>query len=861
MIDYKYFDLFWRDSTDKQWIIEYSGGTITNKELFSESIEISESLCSEESLRFGCGGAGMIKFKVADIYLPLTGDTLIVKVVLDKHNDDPFTLGKYKVKSDNLTADKMWREVTAYDAMHDIINSDMAAWYNSILPQASSSVAVRQFRSGLAEYFGLEEIVPDGGLVNDGEIINRTIEPEQISGKDVLSAICEMNGCFAHIGRDGKLHYIYLPQAIEGLYPAKDLYPDHAPDYLAQSATGHLYPQSPKTLPIARDRNYIECEYSDFITSRITCLVIRGNENDVGSIYPGDSVSESDNTYIIEDNFLLYGKSHADLQRISANIFDKISGITYRPYSLKIRANPCIEVGDPIRTQTGHRMIESYVLSRTISGIQAASDTLVAKGTEKYAENVNSVQKSIKQLKGRTNTLIRTVDETRSELEDLESSTNTRFIQTAEEIRAEASRAQSAEGQLSASISLTASGLNAEILKEKERAQGEEERLSTNISATAEGIRADIIAESSRAQGEELRLSTSISATAEEIRAEVSRAQGAEQLLSSSISQTASQIALKVSKGDVSSQLSVESGQVEIDSNRLIINSTDFSLGSDGKMHSSGGTIGGWTISNAKIYNAGAGYGECTAVQQSLSGNTYAFVAGASSHSDYSTGGFRVKHNGETRIKELRIGDTFWMSKDGDMSIPISVLSVYGQGGNDVLSVGAGVSKTSIYNASISYFVDNNPTFEVAMSDPAITGTYDAVFGQNGRLRKKSESSIRFKHDVTKKISPGLDPHRLLDLGIYQFKYNPGYLDNADEKCGKDIIGFIAEDVAEKYPVACIHDEYGRPSNWDARYIIPPLLSLVQEQCKEMEHMKMELFSIRGELDSLKNYAYGGNKK
>lgn len=860
MIDYKYFDLFWRDSTDKQWIIEYSGGTITNKELFSESIEISESLCSEESLRFGCGGAGMIKFKVADIYLPLTGDTLIVKVVLDKHYDDPFTLGKYKVKSDNLTADKMWREVTAYDAIHDIINSDMAAWYNSILPQASSSVAVRQFRSGLAEYFGLEEIVPDGGLVNDGEIINRTIEPEQISGKDVLSAICEMNGCFARIGRDGKLHYIYLPQAIEGLYPAKDLYPDHAPDHLAQSATGHLYPQSPKTLPIARDRNYIECEYSDFITSRITCLVIRGNENDVGSIYPGDSASESDNTYIIEDNFLLYGKSHADLQRISANIFDKISSITYRPYSLKIRANPCIEVGDPIRTQTGHRMIESYVLSRTISGIQAASDTLVAKGTEKYAENVNSVQRSIKQLKGRTNTLIRTVDETRSELEDLESSTNTRFIQTAEEIRAEASRAQSAEGQLSASISLTASGLNAEILKEKERAQGEEERLSTNISATAEEIRADIIAESSRAKGEELRLSTSISATAEEIRAEVSRAQGAEQLLSSSIAQTASQIALKVSKGDVSSQLSIESGQVEIDSNRLIINSTDFSLGSDGKMHSSGGTIGGWTISNAKIYNAGAGYGECTAVQQSMYGNTYAFVAGASSHSDYSTGNFRVRHDGKTYIDDLVIGhinDELYMYREYQK---LEALSAYFGGGYE-LHVGDGFSQVDIGNLEVQSFVGTNPIFEVAMSDPAITGTYDAVFGQNGRLRKKSESSIRFKHDITRRINPDLDPHGLLGLGIYQFKYNSGYLDNADEKCGKDIIGFIAEDVAEKYPVACIHDEYGRPSNWDARYIIPPLLSLVQEQYKKMKQMKMELFSIRGELDSLKNYVYGGNEK
>lgn len=886
MIDYEYYNLFDEDSVDKQFYIEYAGGTITNEDLFSESIEIIENLCSEIPLRFGCCEASSLKFKVGNVYNLPVGTELTVSVSLSENRNDPFindpktssrfVIGKYRVFENVLTADKMWREITAYDAMQGIIDADMAAWYNGILPNENSTVTAAQFRQSFANYFGLEEVLPAEGLINDNETITRTVAPEQISGKDILTAFCEFNGCFAHIGRDGKLHYIYLPQAIEGLYPAKDLYPDHAPDHLPQSETGHLYPQKPKSISIGANQNYIECNYEDFIVKSITRLQIRGSEDDIGSTYPEGEIAESDNVYVIEDNFLLYGKSHEDLQRISARIFGKISGITYRPYSLKIRANPCLEVGDPVRIPTKYCIIESYVLNRTMSGLQAFVDTQSAEGTEKYTEKVNSVQRSITKLKGKTNTLVRTVDETRSELKDLEISAETRFLQTAQEIRAEAIRAQAEEERLDASVSLTASGLQTEI----NRAKGVEEQISTSLSATAEGIRAqisaetsraqeeesklsnsitvtssgltaDIVAEKNRAQGEESRLSTSISATAEEIRAEVTRAQGAEQTLSSSIAQTASQIALKVSKGDVSSQLSLESGRVQIDSDRLIVNSTDFILGSDGKMHSSGGTVGGWTISNAKIYNADASYGECVAMQKTAYNNTYAFVAGANYHNDYSTGRFRVRHDGKTYIDDLsvgHIGDELYMYRDYQK---LEALSAWYGGGYE-LHVGDGFSQVDIGSLDVQRFVDDNPIFEVAINDSAISGTYDAVFGQNGRLRKKSESSERFKHDITKSLKPDLDPHRLLDIGIYQFKYNSDYLDHNDERFGRDVIGFISEDVNEKYPIACSHDQFGRPSNWDARYMIPPMLSILQEQSETIRQLRFEMFALRGELETIK---------
>ncbi|MCR4657330.1 MAG: phage tail protein [Lachnospiraceae bacterium] len=72
----------------------------------------------------------------------------------------------------------------------------------------------------------------------------------------------------------------------------------------------------------------------------------------------------------------------------------------------------------------------------------------------------------------------------------------------------------------------------------------------------------------------------------------------------SRIQQTADQIALKVSKGDVSSQLSVETGQITLSTGRLIISSGNFQLDANGTMTCEGAIIKG-TI---KIGGSGANY-------------------------------------------------------------------------------------------------------------------------------------------------------------------------------------------------------------------------------------------------------------
>lgn len=538
MIDYAYKDLFSDDSTSKQLIIQYEQTTITNEDLFDQTFTLTESLCSGNELRFGECKASRIEFKVANIVAPMSGKELTVKMSLNGYTDEFFVVGKYKVTEDKLTADKQWREIVAYDAIHTIINTDVADWYNTILPNADSTVTMQQFRTSFINHFGLEQ--EEITLVNDDMIVERTIAivastesdtptesvsviGEALSGKDVINAICEINGCFGHIGRDGKFHYIYLTQKIEGLYPSTTLYP-----------SPNLFPREVKTVPVGAGGTYISADYKDFKTQSIAKLQIRQEKNDIGVIVGSDG-----NEYIIENNFLVYGKGSEELTTIANNILSKITGIVYRPIvNVDTKGNPCLEVGDPIRLSTKHALIETYILQRTLKGIQALRDNYSANGVERYAEKVNGVHASIKQLKGKANILERTIEKTLSEIKDIESGLSSKIEQTAKDITAEVTRAKAEEGTLSGKIKVNADNITAEVT----RAKAEEGKLSSSISVNAEAIK------------------------------------------------------LKVAKGDISSEISQEAGEIAIKANRISITSDKFKLTKNGSVECSDIKITGGSL-------------------------------------------------------------------------------------------------------------------------------------------------------------------------------------------------------------------------------------------------------------------------
>ena len=543
MINYQYAELFKKDSIDKQLTIETDDKTtkITNVELHQEQFELTESICSESELTIGSCEAAVLKFTVSNIFLPMKDKMITVKTVIDNNTANPFQIGRYKVYSDTPTADRTKRDIVAYDSLYDVINADVAEWYNTLLPDKDSVTTMKAFRDSFFGYFGIEQA--DAQLVNDDMKVEKTVEPEELSGATVLNCICEINGCFGHIGRDGRFHYIYLEQEIQGLYPRNNLYP-----------ADDLYPREPKSTRISKSL-YISAQYEDFLVKTIDKLQIRKEEDDIGVI-----VGSGTNAYVIQDNFLVYGKGSEELTGIANNIYGKIRGIIYRPFSADCKGNPCIEVGDAVRLPTKYEIIESYVLKRTLKGIQALRDNYEATGEEYRSTQVNSVHKSIIQLKAKTNVLTRTIEETNSKIADVASGLSSEIKQTATDIRAEVKN--TADG-LSSSIEQTANSIRSEV-------SDSVNNLSSSIQQNAESIATEV----KRANEAEGNLSTKITQTAESITSEVSKnyetkenATNTKTELESSIKQTADGFTAELSKQVTETKQYAESAAETAESN------------------------------------------------------------------------------------------------------------------------------------------------------------------------------------------------------------------------------------------------------------------------------------------------------
>ena len=393
MINHTYKDLYNQDSVKKKISILHDNGTITNTELYSESITLKERLCSESSLKFGCCEASELSFKMANVGEMLKDKWITVKENLNNSTTD-FWFGRYKVYSDTPSAERNYRTIVAYDAMYDIINANVAEWYNGL----TFPMSQKAFRNSFFNYVrvGQEKVT----LIHDDMSIEKTMDGETISGKDIITSLCELNGVFGHINRDDNFEYISLDGNKE---------------------------------IINIDRSLVKAgEYEDFVTSPIGKVQIRQEENDIGAIY-----GNGDNCYVIENNFLVYGKTSEDLQSICSRLYEKIKNITYRPYKGSVKGNPCYMVGDKVNISTRNINIESYILERTLTGIQSLTDTLEANGELEYKEDVNSLSKDIKQLKGKTNVLERTVEKTRSELTNVEQGLRSEIEQTAANVKIE----------------------------------------------------------------------------------------------------------------------------------------------------------------------------------------------------------------------------------------------------------------------------------------------------------------------------------------------------------------------------------------------------------------------------------------
>ena len=307
---------------------------------------------------------------------------LTVDIILNNDTEHPFRLGKYIVDSDKPTADRWHRKVIAYDKLSKLNEMDVKDWYKTL----TFPMTIKAFRDSLFIKIGLtqETVV----LPQDNIQIQKTLdEDESISALSLLQAICELNGCFGHMNRNDIFQYKYLPIITEALYPDTELYPSE-----------DLYP-SDWTIDFSYDKSiWMNAEYEDYECKAIDGVVIMGEDNEIAAWTSQDPK----NAFKIEGNFLTFDLPKATLTTIASNVFAKVKNLTYKPTKLQCLGNPCLEVGDSFYYNTRDSIVPSYILSRTLTGIQLLKDTLESTGDEDRSKDLSSISKQLSRLKNKS---------------------------------------------------------------------------------------------------------------------------------------------------------------------------------------------------------------------------------------------------------------------------------------------------------------------------------------------------------------------------------------------------------------------------------------------------------------------------
>lgn len=389
--------------------------SIGDDQIVTDSLAITESLCSDEDLSFGSCEAAQFEITVTGLTQSISGREFMAIESFGGYN---MVLGLFKVESTPKQEDKNTRKIIAYDRMQRF-DVDVSGWYNAL----SFPMTLKAFRKSLCSFVGVRE--ENAVLVNDEMQVEKTINPTALKGREVLQQICQINGVFGNINKNGELRYIALPGK-------EDI--------------------------SARITIYQNAESEEYTVPDIDTVQIRQEEGDIG----GTSTGDGQNVYIIEGNMLVYGKTTSEMIGIANNIKNVVNGLEYQPATISTNGSPWIEIGDRISLETTDGIVNTLVMKRTFTGIQGAMDSYESTGSQELLRPF-SIENELIQIKGLSAILKRSVEEISNELTNLEEGTNSKFTQMANQISLEVTRATGQEAELRSAINVVSNKIELKV--------------------------------------------------------------------------------------------------------------------------------------------------------------------------------------------------------------------------------------------------------------------------------------------------------------------------------------------------------------------------------------------------------------
>ena len=161
----------------------------------------------------------------------------------------------------------------------------------------------------------------------------------------------------------------------------------------------------------------------------------------------------------------------------------------------------------------------------------------------------------------------------------------------------------------------------------------------------------------------------------------------------------------------------------------------------------------------------------------------------------------------------------------------------------------AGLLLKTVSRMKVETTGSSSLTLNVPEMPKLITGS-NLGKNNNGDVGTIASSSMHYK--ILGKTVKEDELEDLYKVKVIWAKYKDGYLMEQDERCGKEMPMFIAEDIDRRFPIAVDHDKKGRAENWNYRIMIPCMFAMLKNEHEKVKELQSELESIKTELAELK---------
>lgn len=341
--------------------------TYTNERIVDGTFKMTESIQSGDNLDFvGCI-ATSFSVELAEVTQNIVGQK--IEVYIKAENTEEIPLFKGVVDSAQKQTYKNHKLITAYDLLYSLSLVDISTWYNN-----HPKTTIASLFDDLVLYLDLD--VGEVSWVNGKFPVycSDSQVAESLSALDLIKSICQINGVFGRINRQGLFETFTF------------------------NAT------NPDSFNV---QHHEEVWHEDYETHLIESVMIRESGNDGGVEYTKLPYDESyePNRYIIQGNMFATDWNSGETMSAAENIFNLVSNVSFIPFEGDTYGLPFLECGDQVifedvdLSDLSSTKKQFYILSRTLSGVNGMRDNFSAEAEERYSEFSSKVDTNISSIK------------------------------------------------------------------------------------------------------------------------------------------------------------------------------------------------------------------------------------------------------------------------------------------------------------------------------------------------------------------------------------------------------------------------------------------------------------------------------